>query len=121
VEEAHVDASGKLTGFGSSATSEAGTTIVVQAMVESRREELDLESVWREGLADNLAERERADQPPTKEDEAAMRAARRRPASAKARIRKQRVLKRIASHKRTYSTSRDGAFLPRGNLGKTLP
>ena len=107
VEEAHIDASGKLSGFGSSAMGHSGSTIVVQAMVESRREELDLEGLWREELATNLAEREEAEQPPTKADEAAMRAARSRPTSAKARMRKQRTLKRIASQRRTLSTFRE--------------
>ncbi|KAJ6444943.1 HD domain-containing protein [Purpureocillium lavendulum] len=42
-EESSFDESGRFSGFGSSLT---GTTVVVQCMTESRRGELDLETLW---------------------------------------------------------------------------
>ncbi|KAF4123038.1 ATPase synthesis protein 25, mitochondrial [Geosmithia morbida] len=51
VEAARFDESGAMSGFGSS---EHGTTIVVQCMTESRRNELDLESLWKGILRRNL-------------------------------------------------------------------
>ncbi|KAG9252649.1 ATPase synthesis protein 25, mitochondrial [Emericellopsis atlantica] len=52
-ESANFDASGLISGFGAS---EHGTTIVVQCMTESRRQELDLESLWKGILKRNLKE-----------------------------------------------------------------
>jgi hypothetical protein len=46
-----VDAEGRPTGFG---VPDTGTTIVVQMLTASRREELDLESLWRGKLRANL-------------------------------------------------------------------
>ncbi|KFH45274.1 ATPase synthesis protein-like protein [Hapsidospora chrysogenum ATCC 11550] len=50
-EEANFDESGSFSGFG---TSQSGTSIVVQCMTESRRTELDLETLWKGILRRNL-------------------------------------------------------------------
>lgn len=50
------DEDGKFSGFGSSM---AGTTVVVQCMTESRRQELDLESLWQTILKQSLRDAER--------------------------------------------------------------
>ncbi|QPH19008.1 hypothetical protein C2857_004146 [Epichloe festucae Fl1] len=50
-ETASFDESGRFSGFGAAAT---GTTIVVQCMTESRRNELDLETLWQAILKRNL-------------------------------------------------------------------
>lgn len=50
-EAAVFDDSGKFSGFGSAQT---GTTVVIQCMTEPRREELDLELLWRGVLKRNL-------------------------------------------------------------------
>ncbi|KAF7563354.1 hypothetical protein G7046_g759 [Stylonectria norvegica] len=50
-ESASFDQSGRFSGFGSART---GTTVVVQCMTETRREELDLESLWQVILKKSL-------------------------------------------------------------------
>ena len=50
-EEASYDESGSFSGFGAS---QSGTTIVVQCMTEARRQELDLETLWKGILRRNL-------------------------------------------------------------------
>ncbi|PNY23707.1 ATPase synthesis protein 25, mitochondrial [Tolypocladium capitatum] len=54
-EAASFDDSGRFSGFGAAST---GTTIVVQCMTESRRSELDLESLW-QGILRRSLEQER--------------------------------------------------------------
>lgn len=50
-DEASYDESGSFSGFGAS---QSGTTIVVQCMTEARRQELDLETLWKGILRRNL-------------------------------------------------------------------
>ncbi|KJZ77809.1 hypothetical protein HIM_02986 [Hirsutella minnesotensis 3608] len=50
-EAVSYDESGRFSGFGSCQT---GTTIVIQCMTESRRNELDLETLWQETLRHSL-------------------------------------------------------------------
>ncbi|KAH7324664.1 hypothetical protein B0I35DRAFT_424726 [Stachybotrys elegans] len=50
-EVANVDDDGRFSGFG---TPQTGTTIVIQVLTEARRNELDLESLWRGILRRNL-------------------------------------------------------------------
>lgn len=52
-EASSYDESGRFSGFGTPTT---GTTVVVQCMTESRRNELDLETLWRGILKRNLEE-----------------------------------------------------------------
>ncbi|EHK20917.1 uncharacterized protein TRIVIDRAFT_69727 [Trichoderma virens Gv29-8] len=52
-EASSYDESGRFSGFGTPLT---GTTVVVQCMTESRRNELDLETLWRGILKRNLEE-----------------------------------------------------------------
>ncbi|KAK1980367.1 hypothetical protein LZ30DRAFT_689973 [Colletotrichum cereale] len=52
-EAARFDAEGKMSGFGGPVT---GTTIVVQVMTESRRNELDLERLWSQQLIRSQAQ-----------------------------------------------------------------
>lgn len=52
-ESSTFDESGRFSGFGAPLT---GTTVVVQCMTESRRHELDLETLWRGILKRNLEE-----------------------------------------------------------------
>ncbi|GAB0136430.1 hypothetical protein EsDP_00004731 [Epichloe bromicola] len=52
-ETASFDESGRFSGFGAAPT---GTTIVVQCMTESRRNELDLETLWQAILKRNLVQ-----------------------------------------------------------------
>ncbi|KAK5991316.1 ATPase synthesis protein 25 [Cladobotryum mycophilum] len=55
-EAASFDESGRFSGFGAPQT---GTTVVVQVMTESRRNELDLETLWKNILRKNLEEIQR--------------------------------------------------------------
>lgn len=50
-ETSRVDEEGKFSGFGSALS---GTTVVIQCMTESRRQELDLESLWQTQLKRSL-------------------------------------------------------------------
>ncbi|KAF4420371.1 putative ATPase synthesis protein 25, mitochondrial [Fusarium austroafricanum] len=56
-EAAKVDDSGRFSGFGAPQT---GTTVVVQCMTESRRTELDLETLWQGVLKKSLRENKQA-------------------------------------------------------------
>ncbi|KAF4444627.1 ATPase synthesis 25 mitochondrial [Fusarium acutatum] len=56
-EAAKVDDSGRFSGFGAPQT---GTTVVIQCMTESRRAELDLESLWQTVLKKSLRENKQA-------------------------------------------------------------
>ncbi|KAF4339852.1 ATPase synthesis 25 mitochondrial [Fusarium beomiforme] len=56
-EAAKVDDSGRFSGFGAPQT---GTTVVVQCMTESRRAELDLETLWQTVLKKSLRENKQA-------------------------------------------------------------
>ncbi|KAF9776655.1 ATPase synthesis protein 25 mitochondrial [Fusarium sp. DS 682] len=56
-EAAKVDDSGRFSGFG---TPQTGTTVVVQCMTESRRAELDLETLWQTVLKKSLRENKQA-------------------------------------------------------------
>ncbi|KAL6912835.1 hypothetical protein FSST1_010595 [Fusarium sambucinum] len=56
-EAAKVDDSGRFSGFGAPQT---GTTVVVQCMTESRRAELDLETLWKGILKKNLKQNKQA-------------------------------------------------------------
>ncbi|KAL7800184.1 hypothetical protein V8C37DRAFT_364379 [Trichoderma ceciliae] len=55
-ESSNYDGSGRFSGFGAPPR---GTTVVVQCMTESRRNELDLETLWRGILRRNLEEMQR--------------------------------------------------------------
>ncbi|KAL1900036.1 ATPase synthesis protein 25 mitochondrial [Ceratocystis pirilliformis] len=59
-EELHIDGAGKMSGFGGSTN---GTTIVLQVMTESRREELALELLWSRSLEGNLKMRKKLMEP----------------------------------------------------------
>ncbi|KKF96569.1 ATPase synthesis protein 25 mitochondrial [Ceratocystis platani] len=59
-EELHIDGAGKMSGFGGSTD---GTTIVLQVMTESRREELALEQLWSRSLAGNFKMRTKLMEP----------------------------------------------------------
>ncbi|CAM1503295.1 Fc.00g080710.m01.CDS01 [Cosmosporella sp. VM-42] len=52
-ESVNFDESGRFSGFGATRT---GTTIVIQCMTESRRQELDLENLWQGILKRSLAD-----------------------------------------------------------------
>ncbi|KAM0208673.1 hypothetical protein ACHAQD_010355 [Fusarium lateritium] len=56
-EAAKIDDSGRFSGFGAPQT---GTTVVVQCMTESRRAELDLESLWQTILKKSIRENKQA-------------------------------------------------------------
>ncbi|EKJ74869.1 hypothetical protein FPSE_04905 [Fusarium pseudograminearum CS3096] len=56
-EAAKVDDSGRFSGFGAPQT---GTTVVVQCMTDSRRAELDLETLWKGILKKNLKQNRQA-------------------------------------------------------------
>ncbi|KAL4724710.1 ATPase synthesis protein 25 mitochondrial [Fusarium chlamydosporum] len=56
-EAAKVDDSGRFSGFGAPQT---GTTVVVQCMTDSRRAELDLETLWKGILKKSLRENKQA-------------------------------------------------------------
>ncbi|KAF5697652.1 ATPase synthesis mitochondrial [Fusarium globosum] len=56
-EAAKLDDSGRFSGFGAPQT---GTTVVIQCMTESRRAELDLESLWQTVLKKSLRENKQA-------------------------------------------------------------
>ncbi|KAF4961079.1 hypothetical protein FGADI_495 [Fusarium gaditjirri] len=56
-EAAKVDDDGRFSGFGAPQT---GTTVVIQCMTESRRAELDLESLWQTVLKKSLRENKQA-------------------------------------------------------------
>ncbi|KAF5646841.1 ATPase synthesis 25 mitochondrial [Fusarium sp. NRRL 52700] len=56
-EAPKVDDSGRFSGFGAPQT---GTTVVIQCMTESRRAELDLESLWQTVLKKSLRENKQA-------------------------------------------------------------
>ncbi|KAL2114283.1 hypothetical protein VUR80DRAFT_9505 [Thermomyces stellatus] len=69
-ETARFDSSGQLSGFGN-AVSETGSTIVIQVMTESRRAELNLETLWRDSLARNQRQRKTFSSAPPREDKVA--------------------------------------------------
>lgn len=52
-ESAHFDEDGRISGFGSA---QSGTTVVLQCLTEGRREELDLETLWKGIFRRNLEE-----------------------------------------------------------------
>lgn len=52
-ESAHFDEDGRISGFGSA---QSGTTVVLQCLTEGRREELDLETLWKGIFKRNLEE-----------------------------------------------------------------
>jgi hypothetical protein len=56
-EAAKVDDSGRFSGFGAPQT---GTTVVIQCMTDSRRAELDLETLWKGILKKNLKQNKQA-------------------------------------------------------------
>lgn len=65
-EVARFDPSGQISGFGN-AVPETGSTIVIQVMTESRRAELNLETLWRDSLERNQRQRETFSSAPSRE------------------------------------------------------